>query len=166
MRWSKMTKRYAIISCGKDKLNRDAQARDMYTGPFFSKMKEYAETCTDGYWILSSKYGLIEPDKAIEPYNKTPTDITEEEREEVRREAINKLQGTDVNWKKKEVELVILGGQDYRDLLKPVAQKLPTDVQYPLQQDDLEGLGDQMAWLKNKIEDAEMADQRTLGEDL
>jgi hypothetical protein len=161
-----MTERYAIISCGKNKLNRDAQARDMYTGPFFSKMKEYAETCTEGYWILSSKYGLIEPDRVIEPYNKTPSDITETELKEIREEALNKLQSSDVDWKKSEVELVVLGGEDYRDILLPVVDKLSTNIRYPLQRDDFEGLGDQMSWLKNKIKNTQMEGQRTLGEDL
>ena len=45
-------------------------AKNVYTGPIFKVNREYAETFSDKWVILSPKYGFIEPDFIIpEDYN-------------------------------------------------------------------------------------------------
>lgn len=44
-------------------------AKDAYTKPAFLKWREYAESSGCPWFILSTKYGLIPPDRLIEQYN-------------------------------------------------------------------------------------------------
>jgi len=49
---------------------RPTKAKNVYTGPPFKENREYAETFSDKWVILSPKYGFIEPDFVIpEDYN-------------------------------------------------------------------------------------------------
>ncbi len=49
---------------------RPTKAKNVYTGPVFKENREYAETFSDKWVILSPKYGFIEPDFIIpEDYN-------------------------------------------------------------------------------------------------
>ena len=51
---------------------RPTLAKNVYTGPPFKVNREYAETFSDKWVILSPKYGFIEPDFIIpEDYNVT-----------------------------------------------------------------------------------------------
>ena len=59
----------AVINCGSKKKDQACPAREMYEGgSLFRKMRDYVEQTYDGYYILSGKYGLLEPDQVIEPY--------------------------------------------------------------------------------------------------
>ena len=61
--------RIAVINCGSKKKDQACPAREMYEGgSLFRKMREYVEQTYDQYYILSGKYGLMEPDEIIEPY--------------------------------------------------------------------------------------------------
>jgi len=61
--------RIAIITCGSKKKSYPCAAYKMYEdGIFFNKMKTYVENVYDKYYILSGKYGLLEPTQVIEPY--------------------------------------------------------------------------------------------------
>lgn len=59
-----------IISCGQQKRPERSRAKDLYTGPYFRAALAYAEavTAANRIFILSAKYGLIETDKWINPY--------------------------------------------------------------------------------------------------
>lgn len=66
-------KQIVIISCGKSK-NKipKCAAREAYCGRAFLLKKKYAEQSNDSWFILSAKYGLIRPDRLIDPnYDKT-----------------------------------------------------------------------------------------------
>lgn len=59
----------AVINCGSVKKDYPCAAKEMYEdGRLFKKMREYVEQTYDHYYILSGKYGLLEPDQVIEPY--------------------------------------------------------------------------------------------------
>ena len=52
-------KKIVLISCGKDKCNQRAKARDMYKGSLFKKSLRYAQKLNpDQIFILSAKHGL------------------------------------------------------------------------------------------------------------
>jgi len=57
-----------------------APAKDLYTGELFKKSKAYAEVTRHPYYILSARYGLLEPDKTITPYNFTLKTLRQRER--------------------------------------------------------------------------------------
>jgi cytoplasmic iron level regulating protein YaaA (DUF328/UPF0246 family) len=60
----------AIITCGSTKQDYSCSAVEMYSdGIFFKTMKTYVEHTYDKYYILSGKYGLLEPNQIIEPYS-------------------------------------------------------------------------------------------------
>jgi hypothetical protein len=68
------TDRVIIISCGKAKniALRSCKAEDAYIGRSFSLKKKYAETEGKSWFILSAKYGLIRPERIINPdYDET-----------------------------------------------------------------------------------------------
>lgn len=61
----------ALVSCVKQKQENPCPAREMYTSALFSKARSYAEASADAWFILSAKYGLVEPDETIAPYEQT-----------------------------------------------------------------------------------------------
>lgn len=66
MEW---TRRVYIVGCSKEKQTQPAQARYMYTSRHFKAAFSYAEHYGTEIFILSAKYGLIPPEKVIEPYD-------------------------------------------------------------------------------------------------
>lgn len=134
-----------LIACSAKKLKVPAPAASMYTSDWFRKARAYAQRLEDVYgdpwFILSGKYGLLDPDEVIEPYdvslNKMPT-------------AQRKLWAARVLAAvSQEVELgasiKIVGGSRYYDLLSPLLQGAGYDVQLPLQG---MAIGKQLQWLK------------------
>jgi hypothetical protein len=65
-------RRIGLISCTKAKLNRPAPARELYSASdLFRKEAAYCDANLDGWFVLSAKYGLVEPDRMLEPYDVT-----------------------------------------------------------------------------------------------
>ncbi len=64
-----------VIPCTKRKIwdaspnTGPVAARDAYTGPAFMTWRAFAEDSGSPWFILSTKYGLIEPQVAISNYN-------------------------------------------------------------------------------------------------
>lgn len=58
----------ALVGCGKSKRSTPAAAKDLYTGPLFRAARAYAEEC-DEWRIVSAKYGILDPETVIEPYD-------------------------------------------------------------------------------------------------
>ena len=70
-----------IVPCTEQKIWRDrpdapreVPAKDAYTKSVFKKWKNYAEQSGAPWFILSTQYGLIKPDKCIENYNEKVSD--------------------------------------------------------------------------------------------
>ena len=57
-----------LVGCGKSKLDRPAPARELYTGNLFRAARAYAERC-DEWRVVSALYGLVDPEREIEPYD-------------------------------------------------------------------------------------------------
>jgi hypothetical protein len=58
-----------LVSCVKDKLDRPAPAKDLYTSDLFRKERAYAERVGVSWFILSAEHGLVRPDELLSPYN-------------------------------------------------------------------------------------------------
>jgi len=57
-----------IVSCGKVKSKKTkCLAKDAYWGRAFLLKRKYAEMCNSPWFILSAKYGLIRPDRPVDP---------------------------------------------------------------------------------------------------
>ncbi len=64
----KFPNRIVIISCGKSKNNGpDCLAKEAYNGRSFLLKRKYAELSGYPWLILSAKYGLLKPNKEIDP---------------------------------------------------------------------------------------------------
>jgi hypothetical protein len=64
--------RIGLIACTKAKLTRPAPARELYSASdLFRKAAAYCDAYLDGWFVLSAKYGLVEPERIIAPYDMT-----------------------------------------------------------------------------------------------
>jgi len=64
-----MTQDIGLVSCSGPKLAHKAPARDLYTSQLFKAQLAVAEKKHPLVYILSAKYGLVELDRVIEPYD-------------------------------------------------------------------------------------------------
>lgn len=58
-----------LIGCVKSKRPEPAPARSLYTGALFGKRVAYAEASGLPWFVLSSRWGLVDPDELIAPYD-------------------------------------------------------------------------------------------------
>jgi hypothetical protein len=58
-----------LVGCVKQKLDRPAEARDLYTSSLFRKERAYAEAAGCLWFILSAEHGLVSPTTVLDPYD-------------------------------------------------------------------------------------------------
>lgn len=63
--------RIGLVGCVKSKLRHAAPARDLYTSPLFRGARCAVERSCERWFILSALHGLVEPDRVLEPYERT-----------------------------------------------------------------------------------------------
>lgn len=134
-----------IVSCVKQKKNTQQQAKDLYISDWFIKAARYAEITSDQWYIVSAKYGLLDVDEIIEPYDLSLRQMTEAAKSEWSRKVFQQL----VPLLKSTDDIVFLAGIEYRKhLIKPI-EGLGCKVVIPMK-----GLriGGQKKWLKNQLE--------------
>jgi hypothetical protein len=110
-------KRIVLISCVKSKLNVRAKAKDLYKSPLFRHNLEYAHLLhPDAIYILSAKYGLLDLDQEIDPYEKTLNTMSEADKKTWSKIVIESLRSkTDL----KTDSFIFLAGIKYRKYLIP-----------------------------------------------
>ena len=131
-----------LISCVSKKLSHKSKAKDLYVSALFKYNYQYAQLLKpDRIFILSAKYGLIDPDDEIEPYDET---LNTKSRNEIREWSLKILSDLNQKTNLKEDEFIFLAGNNYRMFLIPKIRnyKIP-----------LKGLtiGKQLSFLKNSI---------------
>ena len=134
-----------LVSCVKTKLRERAPGKDLYVSDWFCKARAVIEAAGWPWYILSAKYGLVDPDAIIEPYEKTLNTMPKSERIEWSRKVMNALDPrlVDVD------SVVIFAGKKYRELLAPALRERGITVHVPM-----EGLrrGEQLARLNEWID--------------
>lgn len=137
-----------LVGCGASTRRGRLPAKEKYDSNYFTLKRTYAEE-RDGWYILSAKYGIINPTVMIGDYDVTVgEDITADQwRDRVHRT----ITRHPVRWERTD-RLEVLAGQRYVDPLRDRFEALPCEVVYPFDSDDLGGIGEQMAWLKENIE--------------
>jgi len=132
----------ALISCVSKKLDHKAKARELYISPLFRYNLKYALSLNpDKIFILSAKYGLLDLNKEIEPYNRTLNKMSSKEIKEWTNFVLNKLRKlTDLN----KDEFIFLAGNNYRKYL------LPHIANYKIPMKGL-SIGKQVGYLKKKV---------------
>ena len=137
-----------LVSCVKTKQCYPAPARDLYTSNWFVKARTCVERSGRSWYILSAKYGLVEPNEQIEPYEKTLNDMGADDRRAWARGVIETLEPHLIGVK----SVVFLAGRNYRECLVLALHRRGIAVSVPM-----EGLGfyEQLAWLKACLEEEE-----------
>ncbi len=133
-----------LISCVSKKRATAAQAKDLYGSALFTKSREFVERRCDSWFILSAKYGLVEPSEVVEPYDETLNTKTRMERDEwaegVWRSLRERLRPDD--------QVTILAGERYRKQLLPLLAAHGCHVDVPMQG---LGIGRQLQWLSRQL---------------
>jgi uncharacterized protein DUF6884 len=131
-----------LVSCVGKKRPSPSRARDIYVSAWFQLVKQYAEAAGSPWFILSAKYGLLEPDQIIEPYEQTLNTMPIEDRRAWADRVRDQLDGHLLDVR----QVVFLAGARYREFLADQLKDRGIQVEIPM-----EGLtiGRQLHWLKN-----------------
>ncbi len=140
-------KKIVLIACSQSQLPSRAAVKDLFISPLFRYNLQYAERLNpDLVFILSAKYGLLELDEVIDPYDvaiakKTPHD-----------EQVTWSNGVLKQLKEqcslKNDEFVFLAGDNYRKHL------LPHIDTYTVPMTGLR-IGEMLKYLKNELVDTQ-----------
>ncbi len=134
-----------LISCVSKKLATKAEAKDLYTSPLFKFNLAFARSLKPKtIYILSAKYGLLNLETKISPYDETlNTKSVAEIRiwaNKVKKQMVGKIDFT-------KDEAVFLAGAKYRRFLLPLFKHSSVPLAGL-------GIGQQLQYLKNKIDHA------------
>lgn len=135
-----------LIACVKKKQPIAAKARELYISPLFKLSLAYAKKqMPDAIYILSAKYGLVELDQVVEPYEQTligkNKQIIKEWGEKVKSQLEKKAN-------LREDQFVFLAGEKYQQALHPHI----SNDENPLKG---LGLGKRLKFLKEQISNVE-----------
>lgn len=131
----------AIISCVKTKQFGEMKAKDLYCSPFFKYAYKYTSQNFDKVYILSTLYGLLEPDDVIKDYELTLNKMSAQQKRDWATRTAKELQA-----KVSPTDTIhYFCGLNYRSNLIKV---LPNPYTTPLK-----GLsfGRQLQWYKQRI---------------
>lgn len=110
-------KRIVLISCVSKKRSFRVKAKDLYISPLFKKNLAYAWRLNpDAIYILSAKYGLVDLETEIEPYDLTLNNMSTGEIRHWAQRVLEQLnQVTDLRGD----HFIFLAGMKYRKYLLP-----------------------------------------------
>ncbi len=135
---------HALISCSKSKSGHRDLARNMYVSPLYRKSVVITEAWGLTFSILSAKYGLLNPDEIIEPYNLTLKGASKEFKTEWAMRVDGQIRGS-IERKKR---LVVLAGDDYYAPLTEAGKNDPLNWLAPMRG---LSLGNRLAFLNAGI---------------
>lgn len=133
-----------FISCGKRKNAKSCKARDMYTGNYFKHCLMYAETFKTDIYILSAKYGVLDLEQDIYPYDLTLNTMKKEEIVEWQNKVISQLKESNIN---PEQEVISLCGKNYNSVL----EKYFKSVSNPFLNLKNDGMGYRISYMKSRL---------------
>ncbi|MBW8038879.1 MAG: hypothetical protein FVQ85_02640 [Planctomycetes bacterium] len=135
-------KKYVLISCVSQKLDRPALSKDLYTSTLFKLCYRYATSLKpDAIFVLSAKYGLVSCDQVIAPYDMTLNEMKARNvREWSERVLVELRKQTDLQ----KDRFIFLAGDKYRKYLLQHIR----NCQIPMER---LRIGEQLSWLKKKI---------------
>jgi len=108
------SKNLVILACSQKKADSTQKAQDLYQGSLFKLGRKYAEVNHFDFVVLSAKYGLISPDREIEPYNQRLAN--KEDVKKLREKVLPQLKQMIGNYDK----IITIGGKLYREVIKPL----------------------------------------------
>ena len=142
-----MPREIGLVSCVSRKRDDPAKPHALYTSSYFEKMRAYADANHDSWYILSAKYGLLDPDgEPIDPYDETLTEATRDEKRQWATQVFEALREEGLLGD--DTTLVFHAGKDYYEDLLPHLKDTPASVEIPT-----EGLriGEKQAWYNDRL---------------
>jgi cytoplasmic iron level regulating protein YaaA (DUF328/UPF0246 family) len=129
----------ALVSCTKIKANYTCTAKEMYReSTLFKKAVKYIEQQDyDEWYVLSAKYGLINQNDVIEPYDLTLNNMKASERKTWSDLVLKQLRNLESDLK----QIDFYSGVKYREYLIPVLEEKSIICNVPLQG---KGIGEQL----------------------
>lgn len=132
-----------FIACTKKKQDHPCKAKEIYrASALFRKAWDYAESLNpDAIYILSAKYGLLDPETIIAPYEKT---LINEKDAEIRKWSImvaNQISKAGIN---RNDHAVFLCGKPYRKYIKNLFKNHTAPVSHL-------GIGEQMKYYSENV---------------
>ena len=110
-------KKIVLISCVSQKRTYRSKAKDLYISALFKKNLAYARRLNpDAIYILSAKYGLLDLETEIDPYNLTLNTMSAGE---IRNWAEKVLQQLSQVANLNDDHFIFLAGMKYRKYLLP-----------------------------------------------
>jgi hypothetical protein len=119
---------HALISCSKSKGGHSDVARNMYISPLYRKSVMVAEGWGLSFSILSAKYGLLDPEEIVEPYDLTLKGASKHFKSEWARKVDAQIRNS-IDPKK---HLVVLAGDDYYAPLTEAGADSPLNFYVPM----------------------------------
>lgn len=117
-----------LVSCVKRKHPYRAQAKDLYDSTLFRAQRAYAEHFGDQWFVLSAKYGLLDPEVEIGPYEETLKTASGQQKrlwsERVFADLQKHTRPTDT--------VIITAGEDYCRYLVPLLAGRGYEVRRPI----------------------------------
>lgn len=140
-----------LIGCGKAKLDHAADAADIYTGSLFRARAEYAKASGVSWWIVSAKFGLLEPDTWIEPYDLKLADLPPVDQCAWRLQTVSALlDGFPDDCTARQMKAIVVElhmGADYAEGLYDAILAAGMSAGWPVKG---LGIGQQLAWYKKQ----------------
>ncbi len=110
-------KKIVLISCVSKKLSVKSTVKDLYISPLFKYNYKYAKTFNpDDIYVLSAKFGLLNTEQEIEPYELTLNNMKTHEIKAWSEKVLGQL--NDVSDLSID-EYTFLAGEKYRKFLLP-----------------------------------------------
>ena len=130
-----------LISCVGEKKSHKCKAKDFYDSTWFHYAWCYAQSLNpDKVFILSAKYGLVDQETEIEPYEET---LNTKRDSEIRTWATAVVKALNQKTDVKCDEFIILAGEKYRRHLVGNLNN------YKVPMDGMK-IGEQLAWLRQR----------------
>lgn len=132
-----------LVACVSRKRPEASKASELYDSPLFKKAREFVERHCDSWYILSAKYGLVEPREVIDPYEET---LNTKSRSECRHSAQRVLADLRPRLQAGD-HVIMLAGIRYREYLVSELVRRGCDVEVPMEG---LGIGRQLQWLSRQ----------------
>lgn len=133
-----------LVSCVSKKRAIPLPAQDIYLSDWFLKASAYAKRFGNQWFILSAKYGLLAPDKVVEPYNVTLKTMPVHSRRLWAARVIQDLKPILSSGD----TVIFLAGKAYRENLVSPIQNMGCQISIPMQ---ALRIGEQMQWLNHQL---------------
>jgi len=134
--------RLVLVGCGDAKADEPQRAKNLYTSNYSALKARYAKEFGDEWAILSAKYGLLDPETKIEPYDVSADDIDIGEWGVAVAEDLPDVTNTDV---------VVLAGPDYAEEVEGTLFLYGADVDVP---GEGKKIGERMSWLSEQLDES------------